>query len=46
MKNFMDNIRTPIHDHWRKNLGVGDTQVVIRFAIIQLVIGLVALRFI
>lgn len=40
MKNFMENVRTPIHDHWRKNLGVGDTQVVIRFTIIQTVIGL------
>lgn len=39
LKNFMDKIRTPLHDHWRKNLGVGDTQVVVRFTIIQLVIG-------
>jgi phospho-N-acetylmuramoyl-pentapeptide-transferase len=46
MKKFMENIRTPIHDHWRKNLGVGDTQVVIRFAIIQLVIGLAAVYLI
>lgn len=46
IKNFMENTRTPIHDHWRKNLGVGDTQVVIRFAIIQLVIGLAAVYFI
>ena len=43
MTNFMENIRTPIHDHWRKNLNVGDTQVVIRFAVIQTVIGLAAL---
>lgn len=46
MKNFMEKVRTPIHDHWRKNLGVGDTQVVIRFTIIQLAIGLAALHFI
>lgn len=46
IKNFMENTRTPIHDHWRKNLGVGDTQVVVRFALIQLVIGLIALYLI
>ena len=39
MKSFMENIRTPLHDHWRKNLGVSDTQVVLRFAAIELVIG-------
>ncbi len=44
--NFMDKIRTPIHDHWRKNLGVSDTQVVIRFTVLQLAIGLAALYFI
>ncbi len=43
IKNFMENIRTPIHDHWRKNLGVGDTQVTVRFVIIQLIIGLSAM---
>jgi phospho-N-acetylmuramoyl-pentapeptide-transferase len=46
VKNFMDKVRTPIHDHWRKNLGVGDNQVVIRFTIIQTVIGLAAMYFI
>ncbi len=40
LKNFMKNIRTPIHDHVRKNKGWSDTQVVIRFLIIQLVIGI------
>ncbi|MBQ9375053.1 MAG: phospho-N-acetylmuramoyl-pentapeptide-transferase [Ruminococcus sp.] len=39
---FMKNIRTPIHDHMRKNKGWSDTQVVIRFAIIQAIIGLLA----
>ncbi len=39
LKNFMKNIRTPIHDHVRKNKGWSDTQVVIRFVIIQLVVG-------
>lgn len=42
MKNFMENIRTPIHDHWRKNLGASDTRTVTSFVIIQLVIGLAA----
>lgn len=42
-KDFMDTIRTPIHDHMRKNKGWSDTQVVIRFSIIQIVIGLLAL---
>lgn len=46
-KNFMQNIRTPIHDHMRKNKGWSDTQVVARFTIIQIVIslGLIALAF-
>ena len=35
LKNFMKNIRTPIHDHVRKNKGWSDTQVVIRFTLIQ-----------
>ena len=32
--------RTPLHDHARKNKGWSDTQTVIRFCIIQLVISL------
>ncbi len=42
-KDFMENIRTPLHDHQRKNLGCSDTQVVAKFAIIQLIVGLTAL---
>lgn len=38
--NIMKNIRTPIHDHMRKNKNWSDAQVVFRFAIIQIVIGL------
>ena len=34
----MTNLRTPIHDHVRKNLGWSDTQVVIRFIIVQVII--------
>lgn len=35
--------RTPIHDHMRKNKGWSDTQVVFRFAIIQIIISLALL---
>ena len=42
-KDFMDSLRTPIHDHMRKNKGWSDTQVVIRFTIIQVVIGYLAI---
>ncbi|SDB47044.1 MULTISPECIES: phospho-N-acetylmuramoyl-pentapeptide-transferase [unclassified Butyrivibrio] len=36
----MTNLRTPIHDHVRKNLGWSDTQVVLRFVIIQVVLSI------
>ncbi|MBQ7003881.1 MAG: phospho-N-acetylmuramoyl-pentapeptide-transferase [Oscillospiraceae bacterium] len=39
IKSFMQNIRTPIHDHARKNKGWSDTQVVIRFTMIQALIA-------
>lgn len=45
MKNFMENIRTPIHDHMRKNKGWSDTQVVFRFTLAQIVVSLAALYF-
>lgn len=45
-KTFMESIRTPLHDHARKNKGWSDTQVVIRFVIIQLVVGYGAIRLI
>ncbi len=32
---FMDNVRTPIHDHMRKKHEWSDTQVVTRFTLIQ-----------
>lgn len=38
---FMKNIRTPIHDHYRKNKEWSNTHVVFRFSIIQIVISLV-----
>ncbi|MGN0327508.1 MAG: phospho-N-acetylmuramoyl-pentapeptide-transferase [Lachnospira sp.] len=36
---LMQNVRTPIHDHMRKNKGWSDSQVVFRFAIIQTIIA-------
>ncbi len=42
-KTFMKNIRTPIHDHARKNKGWSDTQVVIRFTLMQIMISAVIL---
>ncbi len=38
--NLMKNLRTPIHDHMRKNKDWSDTQVVFRFTIIQVILGL------
>lgn len=38
---FFKNIRTPLHDEVRKNRGWSDTQVVIRFAIIQVICSVV-----
>lgn len=43
LKNFMANVRTPVHDHARKKIGWSDTQTVIRFCIIQLLIVFIAL---
>lgn len=43
LKNFMANVRTPIHDHARKKNGWSDTQTVIRFCIFQLIIAFIAL---
>lgn len=42
-KNFMKNIRTPIHDHFRKNSGWSDTQTVARFAIIHIILNIVGI---
>lgn len=36
---IMTGIRTPLHDHVRKNWGWSNTQTVFRFAIIQIVLG-------
>ena len=38
---FFKRIRTPLHDEVRKNRGWSDTQVVIRFAIIQVICSVI-----
>lgn len=43
MKNAFKNIRTPLHDHFRKNKGWSNTQVIYRFCMIQAVISAVTL---
>ncbi len=43
--NIMKNLRTPIHDHVRKNKGWSNTQAVFKFAIIQIVISFVTIWF-
>lgn len=37
---ILNNVRTPLHDHVRKNMGWSNTQTVVRFAIIQIVVSL------
>lgn len=46
IKNFMEGIRTPLHDHARKNKGWSDTQVVIRFTILQIIVNLCYIAFV
>ncbi len=40
---IMKNIRTPLHDHFRKNKGWSNGQTVMRYAIMQAVLSLVVL---
>ena len=40
---IMKDIRTPLHDHFRKNKGWSNGQTVMRFAIVQTMISLVLL---
>lgn len=44
-KTFMNRLRTPIHDHVRKNIKTpwSNTQVVMRFSIIQAVIAIIVI---
>lgn len=46
IKNFMEGIRTTLHDHARKNKGWSDTQVVIRFTILQIIVNLCFMAFV
>lgn len=46
IKIFMEGIRTPLHDHARKNKGWSDTQVVIRFTILQIIVNLCFIAFV
>jgi phospho-N-acetylmuramoyl-pentapeptide-transferase len=39
IKGFLKSVRTPLHDHARKNMGWSDTQVGFRFSIIQVLIS-------
>lgn len=41
-KDFMNKIRTPLHDHVRKNWDWSNTQTVYRFTIIQIAFGMLA----
>jgi phospho-N-acetylmuramoyl-pentapeptide-transferase len=36
---ILSNVRTPLHDHVRKNLGWSNAQTVFKFAIIQIIIS-------
>ncbi len=40
-QNFMKNIRTPLHDHLRKNLGASNSQVRYRFNLAQILVSAV-----
>lgn len=42
---ILKNVRTPLHDHVRKNRGWSDAQTVFRFSIIQMVIAIAAAYF-
>ncbi len=44
--NIMKNLRTPLHDHARKNKGWSDTQTVFRFTILQTAVTIVTLYLI
>ena len=43
---ILKNIRTPIHDHVRKNLEWSNAQVVFRFAIIQIIVSMASIYLI
>ena len=43
---ILKNVRTPLHDHFRKNKGWSNTQTIYRFLIVQTLISLAALALI
>lgn len=43
---ILKNIRTPLHDHVRKNMGWSNTQTLFRFAIIQIAVSMITLSLI
>ncbi len=43
---IMKDIRTPLHDHARKNKGWSDTQVVTRYIIMQIICAVIACIFV
>ncbi|MGO4988441.1 hypothetical protein ACTQ46_09290 [Gallicola sp. Sow4_E12] len=46
MKNFMKDIQTPLHDHYRKKIGWANEQAVTRFVLLQLIVSIVILLLI
>lgn len=45
VKGFMKNIRTPLHDHCRKNKNWSNTQVIYRFCMLQAVVSAVTVLY-
>lgn len=43
---ILKTVRTPLHDHVRKNMGWSNTQTLFRFAIIQIAVSMAVLSFI
>ena len=43
---ILKNVRTPLHDHVRKNMGWSNTQTLFRFAIIQSAVSMITLSLI
>ena len=39
LKHFMENVRTPLHDHLRKNKGASNAQVRFRFNLVQIIVS-------
>lgn len=43
MKNFMKDIQTPLHDHFRKKIGWANEQTVTRFVLLQIIVSAIVL---